>query len=862
MYEQVTHNHFNFQQYSASGPSALQGQKAIAVVQPLSTEQQVMASDKITSKTPQKTTQTTSASELLKVNSTTKGQHALSPAQGQGEGGEVLVPCSEETDCSVTSAEGVLELSPIPTIPWTLEKCTNLLKMCQNFSEKDSASAIEKDVASTILNHYWGGSYNRLLYMLQSDYYKKFLAFITKSCGNMKSPQVIFSQVDPKHMDRLKEKLYILRHGSVYFEEVHKSSWLNTNEKLDDIDKDFGFPCCLKRTQPTSQMEEHPEGKQPEKHCTEETMTSEQPHGQMQDAVMVPPENAPPRPESKDVDEIQELCLSHSATETTSPDEVECSEDCSSIDPFTSMEIHVLAPEEAKRLFECVQVQSEKTADQEKEDGSSQDCPIKEESSEEMDVESKEWTSENKEEDQIEKYCCLLKLMSKMRGLNNACQCETNLGLARPPLDNDHVETDTPVSSVLTGKKPNSVVVDLDEDMEAYIESQSVCSPPRAPVADLTINISDDDDVMVTLLTEQEIQALQASSQIHANEDTTGKNPVAFKVILKLPLSEKVDLPSSEKVDYLASLSLIQKPESVTSKRKCEDNGRKKRVGRKRKLCLKNSELVPESNKSKTSERALTIGSSSLIQPNLSEYWHFKDFQPVKSLPKWSPEVKRPESNSSQKLTGPGSVNSSLQGSIITLALFGSSRNNHGGVQTSQSKDEPFKSTRHNHFTDRTLVPPQTLTLSSRSPEPRSPVKERLFRDWKDSFVPTVKKKSKRGRPCKVKKSDVDLNEPTQTRPSEMERCPPRVSRGRPRGGSGGMRQSLADSKKAVILNKLKLRLEKSKIRAATFSSSEETKSKCQNPVFNPAKENSVLEFSLLPKTFIFKELEPQNAAN
>ena len=186
MYEQVTHNHFNFQQYSASGPSALQGQKAIAVVQPLSTEQQVMASDKITSKTPQKTTQTTSASELLKVNSTTKGQHALSPAQGQGEGGEVLVPCSEETDCSVTSAEGVLELSPIPTIPWSLEKCTNLLKMCQNFSEKDSASAIEKDVASTILNHYWGGSYNRLLYMLQSDYYKKFLAFITKSCGNMK----------------------------------------------------------------------------------------------------------------------------------------------------------------------------------------------------------------------------------------------------------------------------------------------------------------------------------------------------------------------------------------------------------------------------------------------------------------------------------------------------------------------------------------------------------------------------------------------------------------------------------------------------------------------------------------------------
>ncbi|XP_062316979.1 uncharacterized protein si:ch211-106e7.2 [Osmerus eperlanus] len=861
MYELVTHNHFNFQQYSASGPSAQHGQKAIAVVQPLSTEQQVMATDTMTSKTPQKTTQTTSASEPLKLYSTTKGQHTLSPAQGQGEEREVPVPCSEETDCSVTSAEGVLELSPIPTIPWTLEKCTDLLKLCQNFSEKDSA--IEKDVASTILTHYWGGSYDRLLFMLQSDYYKKFMECVTKSCGNMKSPHVIFSQVDPKHMDRLKDKFNILGHGAVYFEEVHKSLWLNTNEKLDDIDNDFGFPCCLKRTQPTSQMEEHPELKQPEQHGAEETMTSEQPHGQMQDAVMVPPENVPSRPESKDAKEIQELCLTDSSTETTSPDEVECSEDCSSSDPFTSIEIHVLAPEEAKRLYECVQGQSEKTTDQEKEDGSLQNCPVKEESSEEMDVESKEWTSENKEEGQIEKYCCLLKLMSEMRGLNNACQCEANLGLARPPLDNNHVETDnTPVSSVLTENEPNSIVVDLDEDLEAYVESQSSCSPSRAPVPDLTMNISDDDDVMVTLLTEQEIQALQASSQIHVNEDTSGKNPVELKVILKLPLSEKVELPSSEKVDYLASLSLIQKHESVTSKRKCEDKGRKKRVGRKRKLCLENLELVPKSSKSKMSKRALTIGSSSLLQPDLSEYWPFKDFKLVKSKPKWSPEVNQAEANSSQKLTGPGGVNSSLQGSMITLALFGSSRNNHGDVQTSRSKDEPFKSTRHNHFEDRTLVPPQTLTLRLRTPEPRSPVKERLFRDWKDSFVPTVKKKSKRGRPCKVKKLDVDVKEPTQTRPSETEMCPPRVSRGKPRGGSGGMRQSLPDSKKADLLKKLKLRLEKSKIHAATISSSEETKSKCQNPVFNPTKENSVLEYSLQPKTFIFKELEPQSAAN
>ena len=54
----------------------------------------------------------------------------------------------------------------------------------------------------------------------------------------------------------------------------------------------------------------------------------------------------------------------------------------------------------------------------------------------------------------------------------------------------------------------------------------------------------------------------------------SGKNPVELEVILKLPLSEKVELQSSE--DYLASLSLIRKHESVPSKRTFEDKGRKK----------------------------------------------------------------------------------------------------------------------------------------------------------------------------------------------------------------------------------------------------------------------------------------------
>lgn len=239
-YEMYSQKNMNAQKPSAQVFSAPHGQKAIAVVQPLLTPQQVMTMDTLMSKTMSTpvgaspkiiqwtstktdneaisnarkvshdtsstisykirqedygglgSTSSVSAESTLTLDSTTtnktvevsptvellnqlflnlKDKPTLIPIQEKDQvDGEVPVMNHEETlktGRPEIVANDMVELSSVPVIQWTIDKLAALQTSCKGFSEKENYS--EKDVTSTILNHYWDGNYQKMSDLMNSD---------------------------------------------------------------------------------------------------------------------------------------------------------------------------------------------------------------------------------------------------------------------------------------------------------------------------------------------------------------------------------------------------------------------------------------------------------------------------------------------------------------------------------------------------------------------------------------------------------------------------------------------------------------------------------------------------------------------
>lgn len=907
-YEMYSQKNMNAQKPSAQVFSAPHGQKAIAVVQPLLTPQQVMTMDTLMSKTMSTpvgaspkiiqwtstktdneaisnarkvshdtsstisykirqedygglgSTSSVSAESTLTLDSTTtnktvevsptvellnqlflnlKDKPTLIPIQEKDQvDGEVPVMNHEETlktGRPEIVANDMVELSSVPVIQWTIDKLAALQTSCKGFSEKENYS--EKDVTSTILNHYWDGNYQKMSDLMNSDNYKNFIEEVSNvACKLEKSPgTIIFSQILGKTLCTLKHS-HVLEHNAVFPKMMHKSCWLNTNEELDNIDKEYGFPWCLKNYQ------QQPELRGREDDGAEEK-GSEQPTSVMQVKERPLQESLPPRPDSTDANEVQRSCLTHCSTQTTSPVKMESSEDYKLSDPLLSVEIHVLTPDEAKRFFEGAQVHCEERVNQKKED-SLQDGFAGDELPEKTCVELTELKSENKVDDQMENYCCFSKLVAKMRGLNSACSCQykpklgpgrtcfnANLVEMESSVQNDKIKTsvdgrrevnnaEVNPATLISTETEQCIVLDLDEPCEIQ-DSESSCFLIGPPVMDLTINSSDDDVVgndlssecedavsVVTLMTEESEQKLGHSKTFSGNSCD-----------LKLPVTQKVSPIKQRKI----------------------------------KRSLKSS-----SNSVSRGNLIVNCIDTSVNGKN--------EFEPFKSN---ATKVQQPIS-SSQKLAGHRHVNNSLRMKNVALALFGSApQKKHGTGPAGQSKDRQCKLIKSNPFSPRTLVPPSVLNVvvSSRAfntslllenpksgtLEAGSPVKDRLFKDWQNSFVPIKRKKSRQGRPPKeMKRCIIDKKEAQQTSTLKTDSTHIEVTKGRPTAGSGGARQSMVSERKA-ILNGLKLRVLRSKNNAALFNRPEEIKSKNNNPVFMLAQKTNSVGFSVLPNTFVFK---------
>ncbi|XP_023118180.2 uncharacterized protein si:ch211-106e7.2 [Amphiprion ocellaris] len=153
--------------------------------------------------------------------------------------------CSEDQGEIVKSPTApVLELSSLPTTQWTGHALTALIEKIEKAQTK-TEDFTDDEFVRKILHLFWEGSCKKVISELRKGCHKLLIRDVWEFFNTqMKSDAVILSEVKCKFREQLKN-YHLLNHDEVYSELPYKSSWLNLNEQLDDIDKEFGFPVTL-----------------------------------------------------------------------------------------------------------------------------------------------------------------------------------------------------------------------------------------------------------------------------------------------------------------------------------------------------------------------------------------------------------------------------------------------------------------------------------------------------------------------------------------------------------------------------------------------------------------------------------------
>ncbi|KAM9815816.1 uncharacterized protein si:ch211-106e7.2 [Syngnathus typhle] len=125
-----------------------------------------------------------------------------------------------------------VELSSLPTIKWTWKKIVSMS------GGTETVCAPKDDLRKDILIRFWGGNINHFSCSVRA--FPSLMHSVVLFCAKyVREDTVVVRQVAPSSVDQLKNYCD-MEDGEVYTEQPYTSSWLNLNEQLDDIDKEFG----------------------------------------------------------------------------------------------------------------------------------------------------------------------------------------------------------------------------------------------------------------------------------------------------------------------------------------------------------------------------------------------------------------------------------------------------------------------------------------------------------------------------------------------------------------------------------------------------------------------------------------------
>ncbi|PWA24727.1 hypothetical protein CCH79_00010076 [Gambusia affinis] len=329
----------------------------------------------------------------------------------------------KQTEVATPQSPPVHELSLLPTKSWTAEDLTKLIMVME--AEPKQTGISEVSTLVKIVMIMWNKNIGAMLHGYKENLKTSFIS--EKFCNaHIKQDTSILTQVSPDFKDQLK-RYKILKEGEVYSEPPFRSLWLNANDQLDDIDKEFGFPWALKRHLYVDET------------ATDDAETfenvPEQAASESVNKVLPPTECAvvdlTEQAASESVNKVLPLteCEVVDLTEESespqnliaSPQEPSGKDSC---DLSYLFKIKVLPPEEAKVIFEQVQKDNHSSFNCGKEtdaSGSEQRG-----GSEDMDTTINDPKPKKSSDNQLEEICCLARFIEMNSGLgklSSKCQC-------------------------------------------------------------------------------------------------------------------------------------------------------------------------------------------------------------------------------------------------------------------------------------------------------------------------------------------------------------------------------------------------------------------------------------------------------
>ena len=232
---------------------------------------------------------------------------------------------------------GDFDLSSIPATQWTTDKLINFTMDSEKAKSQDFRRL---DGVEDMMRMFWtSDNIDIFRNKIKTGWYKTLMTDVKTFCWeNVTNNTVILTEVKKKQF----RKHHYLKHNEIYSAPPYHSSWLNVNEQLDDIDKEFGFSQALRPPVSTLGSDSQPD---------EFGDTSNISAHNFSDVSNKASQTSQTELRSVDpVEEKQAPTVEITSSRMSSPNETD-PDSAHSNDQHYSFEIQVLSPDEAKVIF-------------------------------------------------------------------------------------------------------------------------------------------------------------------------------------------------------------------------------------------------------------------------------------------------------------------------------------------------------------------------------------------------------------------------------------------------------------------------------------------------------------------------------